>query len=73
MHPMGHSEDFRPLIIERVIAARFNPLPLANEADDIPDHVFRLRKAYVLRFPELPLEEAGLELLVPQSIQLGRC
>jgi hypothetical protein len=49
----GHSENFRPLIIERVIAARFNPLPLANEADDIPDQVFRLRKAYVLRFPEL--------------------
>ncbi len=45
----GRSESFRPLLIHQVIAARFDPLPLPTEASDIPDHVFRLRKAYVLR------------------------
>ena len=45
----GQSEKFRPLIIENVIAARFNPLPLENDAADIPGHIFRLRKSYVLR------------------------
>jgi hypothetical protein len=49
---IGHSESFRPLVIERVIAARFNPLPLPKEANDIPSNVFRLRKAYVLHFPD---------------------
>ena len=41
-------ENFRPLIIETVIAARFNHQPLVNEATDIPDGIFRLRKAYVI-------------------------
>ena len=45
----GVYESYRPLIIETVIAARFNPQPLANEATDIPDGVFRLRKAYIIR------------------------
>ena len=49
---IGNSETFRPLVIERVIAARFNPLPMPEEAKDIPNHVFRLRKAYVLHFPD---------------------
>jgi len=48
---MGHSESFRPLIIEQVIDARFNPLPLSKGPEDIPDHIFRLRKAFVLRSP----------------------
>ena len=48
---MGASENFRPLVIERIMAARFNPLPLLEAAEDIPSHVFRLRKAYVLRSP----------------------
>ena len=47
----GEHENYRPLIIKRVIAARFNALPLSEEANDIPDHVFRLRKAYVLDSP----------------------
>ncbi len=44
----GHSETFHPLIIEKVLAARFNPLPI-KEAPDIPSHVFRLRKAFQIR------------------------
>jgi Type I restriction enzyme R protein N terminus (HSDR_N) len=53
---LGHEiqvefENYRPLIIESVIAARFNPQPLANEATDIPDGVFRLRRAYMIRSP----------------------
>ena len=42
----GQTETFVPLIIDKVLAARFNPAPLAKEATDIPDQVFRLRKAY---------------------------
>jgi len=42
----GESEIFHPLIIEKVLGSRFNPLPLSKEAEDIPAHVFRLRKAY---------------------------
>ena len=45
----GQSESFRPLIIEQVISSRFDPLPLSEEATDIPDHVFRLRKAFKVR------------------------
>jgi hypothetical protein len=44
----GDAENFRPLIVKEVISSRFNPLPLAKEATDIPAGVFRLRKAYVL-------------------------
>jgi len=43
------NEKFRPLTIEKVIAARFNHQPLVDEATDIPDGVFRLRKAYVIK------------------------
>ena len=45
----GEFESYRPLSIEKVMAARFNPQPLTNEATDIPDGVFRLRKAYTIR------------------------
>ncbi|HEY4276049.1 MAG TPA: hypothetical protein VGM68_11225 [Rhizomicrobium sp.] len=47
----GQTEKFMPLIIDKVIAARFNHLPLPPEkvAKDIPDHVFQLRKAYKIR------------------------
>ena len=43
----GQSEVFRPLVIQRVLAARFNPFPGAR-ASGIPDHIFRLRDAYTL-------------------------
>ena len=38
-------EVFRPLLITRVFASRLNLAALANEATDLPAHVFRLRKA----------------------------
>ena len=41
-------EKFIPIVIEEVLASRFNRLPLPEEAKDIPDHVFRLRKAYTI-------------------------
>jgi hypothetical protein len=47
----GELESYRPLIIERVLAARFNYLPLPGEATDIPEGVFRLRKAYSIKPP----------------------
>lgn len=47
----GADERFRPLVIETIIAARFNHLPLEEEASDIPDNIFRLRKAYVIKNP----------------------
>ncbi|AMS43381.1 type I restriction enzyme HsdR N-terminal domain-containing protein [Aminobacter aminovorans] len=43
------AETFRPLVVQEVISSRFNPTPLANEASDIPAHVFRLRSAFVLK------------------------
>ena len=39
-------ETFVPLIVQEVLASRFNPAPIAKEATDIPPHVFRLRKAF---------------------------
>lgn len=39
-------ETFVPLIVQEVLASRFNPTPIASEATDIPPHVFRLRKAF---------------------------
>lgn len=42
----GPDETFIPLIVDKVRASRFNHSPLAKEATDIPDCVFRLRKAY---------------------------
>jgi hypothetical protein len=43
------SEKFIPLIIENVLASRFNHSPITAEATDIPDHIFRLRRAYKIR------------------------
>jgi hypothetical protein len=45
----GRNHKFIPLVIEAVLDARFNHSPLANEATDLPENVFRLRKAYVVR------------------------
>jgi Type I restriction enzyme R protein N terminus (HSDR_N) len=45
----GQSEKFIPLVIERVLASRFNHTPLVDEATDIPAHVFRLRRVYKIR------------------------
>jgi hypothetical protein len=45
----GKFESYRPLIIERVLASRFNASPLPTEATDIPEGVFRLRKAYSIK------------------------
>ena len=47
----GKLENFRPLIIEKVLAARFNHFPLLREATDIPEGVFRLRRAYSIKPP----------------------
>lgn len=47
----GKFETYRPLIIEKVLAARFNHLPLPKEATDIPEEVFRLRRAYSIELP----------------------
>ena len=40
------TESFVPLIIQEVHAARFNPAEVANDPNDVPDHVFKLRKAF---------------------------
>jgi len=42
-------ESYRPLIVQKVLAARFDPLPLMSEVNDIPDNIFRLRKAYSIK------------------------
>lgn len=39
-------ERFAPLIVEEVLASRFVPDPGLAEPDDIPDDIFKLRKAY---------------------------
>ncbi len=39
-------ETFVPLVIQEVLASRFNPTPITKEITDIPPHVFRLRKAF---------------------------
>lgn len=47
----GEFETYRPLIIEKVLAARFNYLQPLKEATDIPEGVFRLRRAYSIELP----------------------
>lgn len=44
-------ETFVPLIIDEVIESRFNPYPPAG-GDDIPPHVFRLSKAFIIKDKE---------------------
>ena len=39
-------ETFVPLVIENVLNSKFNPMPFAPEAEDIPVHIFRLRRAF---------------------------
>lgn len=39
-------ETFVPLVIDEVIAARFNPFPPEPGPTDIPPHIFRLSKAF---------------------------
>lgn len=46
---LGKSEEFVPLVIEDILASRFNPEPVADARKDIPDHVFQLRKAFTIR------------------------
>lgn len=41
------AESFRPLIVENILSSQFDPSAWVNEATDIPDHVFQLRKAVV--------------------------
>lgn len=43
------AESFRPLLVEEIVSSRFDPSPWVTEASDIPDHVFRLRKAFVFK------------------------
>lgn len=43
------AESFRPLVVEEIVSSRFDPSPWVTEASDIPDHVFRLRRAFVFR------------------------
>lgn len=49
---MGHDEEFVPLIIEQVLESKFNPAPVSGDPNDIPDHVFQLRKAFITKRKE---------------------
>lgn len=42
-------EEFVPLVIEEITESRFNPEPVPNDPKDIPEHVFQLRKAFVIK------------------------
>ena len=46
----GHYEDFVPLLIKEVIQSRVSlePPGLGNEGNDIPDHIFQLRKTLTI-------------------------
>jgi hypothetical protein len=39
-------ETFIPLVVDEVLASRFNITPVENEPTDIPPHIFRLSKAF---------------------------
>ncbi len=41
----GPDEVFIPLIIQEVKASRFNPEPVLDDPQDVPGHIFQLRKA----------------------------
>jgi hypothetical protein len=45
------TERFVPLVVRKVLASRFNHSPGHPEATDIPDGVFRLRRAFQIRPP----------------------
>lgn len=44
-------ETFVPLIIDEVLAARFNPFPPEPGPTDVPPHIFRLSKAFKIVAP----------------------
>jgi len=46
------NENFIPLVVRKITASRFNHSPHLPTATDIPDGVFRLRKAYSIRSSE---------------------
>lgn len=46
---LGRDEEFVPLVIEKIFDSRFNPDPVDNDPNDIPDHIFQLRKAFVIK------------------------
>lgn len=43
---IGATESFVPLVITRIISARFDPSPLKHYPTDRPNHAFRLRKMF---------------------------
>jgi len=45
----GQHESFVPLIISKILAARFNPSPMPVEPTDRPPHIFRLRNAFEIK------------------------
>jgi hypothetical protein len=45
----GQSETFIPLVIQEILASRFNPAKVPNDPNDIPPHVFKLRDAFVIK------------------------
>lgn len=45
----GQSETFIPLVIQEVLASRFNPEIDSNDPNDYPPHVFKLRDAFLIR------------------------
>jgi hypothetical protein len=47
----GMDEAFIPLIIQKIHASRFNPSVVAGDRNDIPAHVFQLRKAFEVKEP----------------------
>jgi hypothetical protein len=50
------TEHFVPLVVRKVLASRFNHSPEFPEATDLPDAVFRLRKAF--RIKTSPTDES---------------
>jgi len=44
-------ETFVPLVIDEVLGARFNPFPPEPGQTDIPPHIFRLSKAFLVERP----------------------
>lgn len=48
----GQSEMFIPLVIQEILASRFNPSVVPNDPNDIPSHVFKLRDAFTIKKPE---------------------
>jgi len=45
----GQLETFIPLVIQKIHDSRFNPSPVPNDPQDIPDKVFQLRKAFKMQ------------------------